>query len=108
MTETETAVKEKWWRDDFNEHYSHLIPKHMHEPLLNYVLYGAPVGDFLTAVLQNEFVEAFARAGGENLAMMHGWAKVMYGFVPSPALKAGMLEWQKQGGMMKNKQGHSE
>lgn len=103
MTSLERSV-----RTEFEECFAHLIPKHMHEPLLDYVLHGAPVGHFLTAVLRDELTEAFARADDKNLAAMHGWVKVMYGFVPSPALKAGMLEWQKQGGMMENKQEHSK
>lgn len=87
-------------RAEFNSTYARLIPEHMHKPLLNYVLFGGPIGDFLTAVLRNEFIEAFARADDENLAAMKGWAQVMYGFVPSAARKAAMAEWQKQGGMM--------
>lgn len=87
-------------RTEFEERFAHLIPEHMHEKLLNYVLYGVPVGHFLTAVLLDKLTEAFARADDKNLAAMHGWVKVMYGFVPSHALKTGMATWMAQGGML--------
>ena len=88
------------WQAEFKKRYAHLIPEHMHEPLLDYVLYGTPVGGFLADVLRDEFNNAFARANDDNLAAMKGWAQVMYDFVPSTARRTGMAAWMKSGGLV--------
>lgn len=61
----------------------HLIPPHMHEGIKNYVLRRIRTGNFLYAVLSNNFQESFARADYENQRAMFGWAQFIHNHVPS-------------------------
>lgn len=60
-----------------------LIPTHMHEGVEAYVMTGRPCGDFLTALLANDFMEAAGRADDHNLNALKGWAIFLYCHVPS-------------------------
>lgn len=51
------------------------LPEHMQDGARLYVEQGVPPGDFLTAVLQNDLVEAFNRADATNVHAMLAWAK---------------------------------
>jgi hypothetical protein len=52
--------------------------------LRNWVLKGIPPGGFLTAVLCNDLVGAYAKADSENLLLMAEWAALM-AYVPHSA-----------------------
>lgn len=61
----------------------HLIPNHMHEGVLHYVLDGVPTGSFLTAVMSNApFKECVVRGDAANQRALAGWAKFIYNHVP--------------------------
>lgn len=47
-----------------------------------YVLYHHEPGDFLTAVLDNNLTEAFARADEDNAVHMRGHASFVYNVIP--------------------------
>ena len=61
----------------------HLIPLHMVRGVENYFLRGIPPGGFLTALLCNDLMGAFAKGDDDNLAAMHGWARFLYNYAPS-------------------------
>jgi hypothetical protein len=60
-----------------------LIPDHMRQAAIAWVKDGVPPGSFLTAVLSNNFVEAFMHADGTNLKHMVEWAEWLYNEIPS-------------------------
>ncbi len=60
-----------------------LIPSHMHDGVRRYVMNGEAVGDFLTAILANDFMDACGRADSMNLNALQGWAKFLYNHVPA-------------------------
>ena len=59
------------------------IPEHMIPSVLRYFNDRQPVGDFLTAILQNNFLMACAHADEKNLAALPAWAALIYNEAPS-------------------------
>lgn len=64
----------------YGEYY---IPERMMPGLENWVLYGVSPGDFLTAILKNDFIEAVSRADSENLRNLPAYAIYCYNELPS-------------------------
>jgi len=64
-----------------NINYSKL-PEHMQEGMRLYIEERDEPGDFLRAVLENKFVEAYSYADEINLANMFNWAYFMYNECP--------------------------
>jgi hypothetical protein len=62
-----------------------MLPEHMQHGAREYVEHGIPQGDFLMAVLENDLVEAFARADMTNRFCMHKWAEWLYNQCPRMA-----------------------
>lgn len=60
----------------------HLIPQHMHEPVLGWIYRRQPIGKFLNAVLSNDFMGAATNADEANLAKLRGWAHFLYNYAP--------------------------
>ncbi len=85
---------------DPNANWS-LIPSHMHDGVQRYVMHGDAVGDFLVAILANDFMEAAGRADSMNLDALKGWAIFLYNHVPSNCRgsRERVLEWQAGGGI---------
>ena len=61
------------------------LPEHMREAARAYVEHGRPPGDFLTAVLCNNLVEAAGRADEENQRALFAWAGWLHNEVPMDA-----------------------
>ena len=61
------------------------LPEHMRESARAYIEDGKPPGDFLRAVLENNFVEALGHADEENRAAIFAWAEWLYNEAPMPA-----------------------
>lgn len=59
------------------------IPVHMHQAVRDYIEHGLPPGDFLTAVLTNNLVEAVGRADDVNIHAIREWAHLLYWELPS-------------------------
>ncbi len=59
-----------------------ILPEHMRDGARNYVERGQPAGHFLTAVLENDFVEACCRADPENGAALRTWALWVHNETP--------------------------
>jgi len=58
------------------------IPPHMLAGLQRYIGHGEPVGGFLTAVLENDLIEACSRADDVNLENLPAYAAFLYARAP--------------------------
>lgn len=58
------------------------IREDMKHALVRYLVYGIKPGDFLTAVLENDFMEAFSRADDDNTRDMKQYAMILYNELP--------------------------
>lgn len=76
----------------------HLVPVHMWGAVERYFLHGYQPGDFLTAVLSNDLMEAFARADDENSAAMRQWAQFLYNYAPRGSYRSpeNVRAWMSQ------------
>lgn len=61
------------------------LPTHMQSAAKAYVEHGLHPGDFLTAVLSNNLVEAFGKADDINFKRMSDWAAWLYSDCPRGA-----------------------
>ncbi len=59
------------------------IPAYMHYGVVSYVEDGAPVGDFLEAIISNNLVSSFAAADGDNVLCIRAYADLLYNHFPS-------------------------
>jgi len=59
-----------------------LIPEHMRPGVKRYLENGRRPGSFLTAVLENNLVESFARADNINQSQMLVWVNFLYNEMP--------------------------
>lgn len=77
-----------------------LIPEHMHGGVYRYVMHGVEPGDFLCALLENDFMEATGRADDANLYALAGWARFMFNYLPGGSFrsKANRMAWQERRG----------
>lgn len=80
----------------------HLIPGYMAGGIERYVMRGVPCGDFLTALLSNDFMEAVAHADDENQSALAGWAKFLYNYTPPGCYGSPqrLAAWIAQGGLI--------
>jgi len=71
------------------------VPERMMSGLHRYLVHRIPPGDFLTAVIQNDFEEACGRADDENLANLPAYAAFFYNEAPigSRGSKQIMVNW---------------
>jgi len=78
-----------------------LIPEYMKESLREYVQRGVPLGGFLSAVVSDEFLEAFKRADDGNTAIMHQYACYVYNEMPmgSHGSREIYKSWIDEGGL---------
>ena len=88
----------------FEEDFARLapgIPNYMHASVTRYVIDGCPVGEFLTAALANDLIEAYGRADENNASCMRGWALMLYNAIPSAARGsyAAVKAWIESGGL---------
>ena len=59
------------------------IREDIKEALDNYASFGRPLGDFLTAVVENDLFEALARADSYNRATIYQICRYVYNELPS-------------------------
>jgi hypothetical protein len=60
-----------------------VVPEHMREKLTSYIDDGVPVGHFLTAVLENDLLEAVGRADSGNMLNLPAYVSFLYNHAPS-------------------------
>ena len=58
------------------------IPEYMHEGLMQWILNGRPVGNFLTAVLENNLREACNRADEANKTRLYNYILFLNNYAP--------------------------
>lgn len=77
------------------------LPEHMRYSIQGYIDRGQPVGGFLTALLSNDLMEAFARADDQNIAAMKAWVKFLYNHAPNGCHGSSdkVVAWQRNGGL---------
>lgn len=61
------------------------LPPHMREGARLYVEHGIEPGSFLRAILENNFVDAVAKADCYNELALKDWARWLYWELPSNA-----------------------
>ena len=65
------------------EFWGRKIPEGLHDGLTHYLKHHIPVGDFLTAVLENDLREACGRADDENMWLIPVIVAYLYNEAPS-------------------------
>ena len=60
-----------------------LIPVHLHDGFVNYILYRKQPGHFLTAVLMNNLMEAINRADHVSISCLREICVFLYNIAPS-------------------------
>lgn len=58
------------------------VPLHLAQPLVSYAIHRREVGGFLTACLENKFVDAACRAHPAVVGMLQGIAKLIFNELP--------------------------
>lgn len=81
-----------------------LLPDYMRSGMERYLLHGISPGGFLTAVLENNLVEAFARADMTNRPRLWDYAKFLHNYAPKIPVPAWgspeiVAKWIKAGGL---------
>lgn len=76
-------------------HYRRISPA-CRGALIRYVLHGDQVGDFLSAVISNELVEAAGRADAENIVILHVYAAFLHNVAPGASWgsREAMRSWR--------------
>lgn len=77
------------------------LPGHMHHAIVGYIMFGRPVGHFLTALLSNDFMKAVGYADGANVAALAAWAKFLHNDAPPGCYGSPerVREWIAKGGL---------
>ena len=71
------------------------IPDYMRPGIINYVMYGRKPGGFLTAVIENDFAQAFFRADETNRMILDRYAALLFDVIPYEAVgKENSLRWR--------------
>jgi hypothetical protein len=72
-----------------------LVPQHMHGGIRRYFYEGIGPGSFLTAVLENNLMEALGRADDENRNALPAYGTFLYNYVPAGSFgsPAKVAEW---------------
>ena len=77
------------------------LPDYMREGVRLWVLKGISPGDFLKAVICNDFVAAVTSADRDNARRLQEWGKFIYCFVPRDCWgsRAHYDDWQEHRGL---------
>lgn len=80
-----------------------LLPDHMREGAIGYVLYGWEPGSFFKSVLCNDLISAAINADDVNKNALYAWAVFVYNAVPAAARGSNdaIYLWCKQGGLLR-------
>ena len=85
--------------------YSKIPVPYMESGVRRYIEHGQPVGDFLTALFNNQLQQAVCQADKENLAALRDW--VIWLHWKAPTACHGSPEktkaWMKSGGLSEEK-----
>lgn len=78
------------------------IPMRMWDPIAAYIMLGRIPGDFLQAVICNEFAAAALRADTDNVNNLRAFAGFFETYAPPTATgsRAAMARWHELGGLV--------
>ena len=78
----------------------HLIPPHMREQIICYLLRGVPMGGFLTAVFSNNLFDAVGAADSVNIKILPAYAIFICNNTPpgSWGSRRDVVSWSAAGG----------
>jgi hypothetical protein len=81
--------------------YKGRLPEHMLDGIKRYVLYGMPVGDFLTALFENNLMEVYKRADETNIRLISEYCLLLYNAVPVKCRgsRIAVTDWIELGGL---------
>lgn len=68
---------------DYGDAMKALIPPHMHESLVRWIMLGIHPGSFLSALLKNDMMGAIAGADEENKKALIQYAIFLHNYAPS-------------------------
>ena len=82
------------------------IPRHMWESVVEYILQGHPVGEFLEALLCNDLMKVAKKADHMNLPRLPDYVAFLEGCAPigSFGSTAAHNEWRRTGGVLGRQQ----
>ena len=83
------------------------LPDYMRGGMQRYIENGIPPGDFLLAVLSNDFIEVISRADGTNIRRLIDYARFLYNELPGRGThnpdcwgsRKTVAKWIKLGGL---------
>jgi hypothetical protein len=80
------------------------VPIHDHDSLIEYIVIGQPLGDFLEAVVENNLTEAIGRADETNRGKLFQICEWLYNNMPMSAWgsPAKYEAWIVEGGLEGN------
>lgn len=78
-----------------------MLPSYMIGGLMRYMNDGTRPGDFLSAVLKNNLMDAFSYADETNAQSVRDWARWLYNYAPSQAFGSvgRFTSWCDRGGL---------
>ena len=81
--------------------YLQFIPDYMHRGLLTYIERGLIPGSFLTAVLNNDLLDAVRRADDKNVVRLHCYGRFLLCAAPREASGSPeqVKSWKQRGGL---------
>lgn len=82
------------------------LPRHMWEPLIEYVMIGRPPGDFLTALLTNDLLRAIKKADELNIQRLKDYCIWLESVAPTACFGSPALfdAWKLTGGLVGRQQ----
>lgn len=84
------------WKDGL-----HLIPAHMHDGVTRWIENGFMTGDFMTALMSNDLIEAMGRADDDNANAMRNWCIFLVSYAPRGCFGSisRVSNWRSSGGL---------
>ena len=82
------------------------IPRQMWSSVIEYIVQGHPVGDFLAALLSNDLMRTAAKADAMNLPRLPDYVQFLYNCAPAGCFgsPAAFNEWLRTGGVIGRQQ----
>lgn len=97
--------------DQYRQHLAralqeHGLPRHMWDTIIEYIVQGRPVGEFLEAVLCNDFMKAVAKADIVNSQRLKDYAIFLYSVAPAGSFgsPSAYQEWVRLRGVIGRQQ----
>lgn len=78
-----------------------MLPEHMQEGVLMWINHGIMTGSFMTAIMENDFLNAVGQADETNKRALHTWATFLYCYAPRGSFgsKENVAAWREHNGL---------